>query len=826
MVKALPSASRRSSASAVPIKWWPLVLWGLAMGIVVAWTAVTALHDRDIFMAQAEYRTQSLADLAAEQVLRTIEGADTALKAARTQLRHMGDWEKLSQDHKSWQILRDYGDAMSAVPILYMADAQGIIRLHGQSFPFRPISIVERDYFVAHRADPADIPLISAPITGLVTGNQVIIVSRRITNPDGSFGGVVGATLKADAFQAFFQTLGLGGGAVVNLQRPDGIILARQPFMEGAVGRKVDNSKAFPAIAEGKPRGTAVTDSPLDGLSRITAFQRINRYGLIVITAIPVETVLGEWRRQTIRMSSMVGVGILVLSALFVMLLRRYHTEVAARAELKNSEATLNRAQSVAHIGSWQVDLPSDHVRWSQETYRIFGITPGTPVTFTTVMAMVHPDDRAQVQDAISALLTGAPYDVEHRVITAGGEVKYVAAKALLTTAPTGEPQEILGTVQDITEKKQAEIAIREHQALLLEVQSVAKLGYYDYDIRTDLWRSSPILDTIFGITTDYIRTGQGWLELVAPAMRAEMGAYLLEIQAGQHDFDKVYPIIRPCDGEERWVAGLGKIERDAEGRPTRMVGTIKDITEQHRAEQSLRDKADELERSNTELEQFAYVASHDLREPLRMVSSYVDLLARRYNDKLDDDAREFIAFAKDGATRMDRLILELLEYSRIGRVTRPMLPVSLGGVVERALRALAPKIEECGAEFATPPEVLPTVLGDAEELMRLFQNLIGNAIKYRDPERKPVISIEAENTGKEWILTVIDNGIGIEPKYFERVFLIFQRLHRRGEYEGTGIGLAVCKKIVEHHGGRIWVESTPGQGSRFSVTLPPIGQV
>ena len=344
--------------------------------------------------------------------------------------------------------------------------------------------------------------------------------------------------------------------------------------------------------------------------------------------------------------------------------------------------------------------------------------------------------------------------------------------------------------------------------------------------MRVDRWRSSPILDEIFGIGPDYPRSGQGWLDLIAPAMRAEMAAYLAEIQSGAHDFDKSYAIVRHGDGAQRWVAGLGKIEHDAGGRPIRMVGTIRDITDQRRAEQALLDKAEELERSNTELEQFAYVASHDLREPLRMVSSYVDLLARRYNDRLDDDAREFIAFAKDGAARMDRLILDLLEYSRIGRITRPMLPVALGPVVERALAALSLKIEESGAEMSTPPSILPTVLGDGEELMRLFQNLIGNAIKYRDPERKPVITIEAENAGKEWIITVADNGIGIDPKYYERVFLIFQRLHRRGEFEGTGIGLAICKKIVEHHGGRIWVQSTPGEGSRFSITLPPIGQV
>jgi PAS domain S-box-containing protein len=821
-----PSARLGPPAFAQSLKWWPLALWTLGMAAVAAWTFAAILRDRETFLDQAEFRAQSVADLGAEQVLRTIEGADTALQAARTQYRLIGDWGVIAEDRHTWELIHDYADVLSAVPLLYMVDQNGVIRLHGRNFPFRPISIAERDYFQFHRANAVDEPHVSTPIIGAVAGNQVIIVSRRLSRPDGTFAGVVGATLRADAFGVFFQTLGLGEGGILSLQRRDGAILARHPHIEGVAGTRVDNASAFPAIAEGQPKGVALTTSPLDGVLRVTAFRRLERYGLVTVAAIPVSSVLDDWRHQSMRMAAMVGTGILALSALFVMLLRRYHTEMAARSELKSSEATLSRAQSVAHIGSWHVDVPSDRIRWSEETYRIFGVAPGSTITLGTVMSLIHPEDRPRVEAGLKALSMGEPYEVDHRVLTGPGEVRWVAARAQATLSPSGQPLEIVGTVQDITEKKLAETAVHEHQALLAEVQSVARLGYYDYDMAADRWQSSEILDGIFGIGPDYPRNARGWLDLVSPAMRAEMEAYLAEIQVGRHDFDKVYAIVRHADGQECWVSGLGKVERAPDGTPIRMVGTIKDVTGEHRAEQELRDKAAELERSNTELEQFAYVASHDLREPLRMVSSFVDLLARRHGDKLPDDAREYIAFAKDGAARMDRLILDLLEYSRIGRITRPMLPVALGPVVERALRALAAKMDEAGAELLTPPEVLPTVLGDGEELGRLFQNLIGNAVKYRAEGRKPEIAITAENTGRDWIITVADNGIGIDPKYFDRVFLIFQRLHRRGEYDGTGIGLAICKKIVEHHGGRIWVESTPGEGSRFSFTLPPIGRV
>ncbi|HWP56446.1 MAG TPA: GAF domain-containing protein [Candidatus Acidoferrales bacterium] len=241
-------------------------------------------------------------------------------------------------------------------------------------------------------------------------------------------------------------------------------------------------------------------------------------------------------------------------------------------------------------------------------------------------------------------------------------------------------------------------------------------------------------------------------------------------------------------------------------------------FAESKRAERALAEKADELARSNTELQHFAYIASHDLQEPLRMVASYVQLLARRYQDKLDADANEFIAYAVDGATRMQALINALLAYSRIGTKGKAFEPVHCEQILESALKNLKVAIEESHATVTHDP--LPVVLGDDIQLTQLFQNLIGNAIKFRDHE-PPAIHISAARSGGEWLFSCRDNGIGIEPQFFERIFVIFQRLHSRERYPGTGIGLALCKKIVERHGGRIWVESEPGHGATFRFTIP-----
>jgi PAS domain S-box-containing protein len=272
-------------------------------------------------------------------------------------------------------------------------------------------------------------------------------------------------------------------------------------------------------------------------------------------------------------------------------------------------------------------------------------------------------------------------------------------------------------------------------------------------------------------------------------------------------------------DGRVTWVSTTKMPLRDEKGEIVGTFGISRDITRQKESDLEAKNLTAALKRSNQELEEFASVASHDLQEPLRMISGYLKLIVQRYQDRLDQDGQEFIAFAVDGAQRMQAMINDLLSYSRVTTQGKTFSLIETEAVLQRALLNLKVAVDEAGARVTH--EAMPAAMGDERQIERLFQNLIGNGLKYRRPGDVPEIHVSAQKKDSEWVFGIRDNGIGIDPKYFDRIFGIFQRLHTREQYAGTGIGLAVCKKTVERHGGRIWVESEEGKGATFYFTLP-----
>ncbi|MBI5624050.1 MAG: PAS domain S-box protein [Elusimicrobia bacterium] len=376
-------------------------------------------------------------------------------------------------------------------------------------------------------------------------------------------------------------------------------------------------------------------------------------------------------------------------------------------SDLAQSRGMLDRAQRIAHLGSWELDLAENRLVWSDEVYRIFGLEPGQfAATYDAFLEAVHPEDRKAVDDAyVGSLASGMDnYEIEHRVVRrSDGAVRFVHERCEHFRDESGKIARSVGMVHDITErKKMVEAIVRSRDLLEVKVQ----------------------------------------------------------------------------------------------------------------------ERTRELQRSNMDLETFAYAASHDLQEPLRMIASYIQLLERRYKGRLDADADEFLAFASDGAVRLQRMINGLLAYSRLETKAAPMGEVDSGAALDRALENLELTLRASGARIERG--ALPVVKGDEVQLIQLFQNLVENAVKYR-AEPDPVVEVRAEERGGEWLFSVSDNGIGVDEKHREAIFLIFRRLHPAHEGGGAGIGLAIVKRIAERHGGRVWVDSRPGGGSVFSFILPKL---
>jgi len=400
----------------------------------------------------------------------------------------------------------------------------------------------------------------------------------------------------------------------------------------------------------------------------------------------------------------------------------------------------------------------------------------------------------------------------------------WVAFSMVLERDAGGNPAYEIAIFDDITERKRAEAALSESEARFRGLTQLSSDWYWEQDEHFGLTFMSGRMGERTGLDAAAYLGRKRWDQPALNLSEEDWTRHRATLE--RHEAFRDFEMERPNPaGGTRWISVTGEPVFDEAGNFKGYRGVGSDITARKRAEAELRrahdelaKKADELQRSNAELEQFAYVASHDLQEPLRMVSSYTQLLARRYNDKLPGEAQEFMHYVVDGAARMKQLIEDLLAYSRVGTKGKEFKPVPVEAPLKRAIANLHAAISESSAGVTW--DALPSVQADEVQLAQLFQNLIGNALKFRGPA-VPRIHVSAGEQAGEWRITVADNGIGIEPQYFERIFMLFQRLHTMGEYPGTGIGLAICKKVVERHGGRIWVNSTPGEGSQFHFTLP-----
>jgi PAS domain S-box-containing protein len=369
----------------------------------------------------------------------------------------------------------------------------------------------------------------------------------------------------------------------------------------------------------------------------------------------------------------------------------------------------------------------------------------------------------------------------------------------------------------DITERKNAEEALKKSEEKLKQALESGNIGIWDWDRKMNSIFLDNRAEQMFGLDPETFGKTYKFEDFINEEDIPILKRSLRDSLDNDLPFETIFRV-KSKTGTLRYISSKGHIVKDNEGKVLKLSGICSDITDLKEGSEKLISKInEELLRSNIELENFAYVASHDLQEPLRMVSSFTQLLEMKYKDKLDNEALEYIHFAIDGSKRMYDLINGLLAYSRIHTKGKEFDRVDLNIVMENAIKFLTLKIQERNAIIKS--DALPIVKGDYSQLIQLFQNLITNGIKFNN-KKIPRINISVKSENDHYLISFKDNGIGIDPQYFDRIFRMFQRLLPKDQYEGTGIGLAICKRIVERHGGNIWVESESGKGSTFYFTI------
>jgi PAS domain S-box-containing protein len=636
---------------------------------------------------RAEITTQNLARVLDENIDGAIKKIDIALLSVQDEVKRQIAGGGI--DAKTLNaFLAQQQDHQPEILSLRATDEKGIVK-YGRGVPTTGgPNNSDREYYLRARDEAQPGLIVAKPFIARIDKKWVIVFARRLNKPDGSFAGVVYAPVELAHLSKTFSEIDVGPRGIITLRDSELGIVIRHPEPQGTgsvIGQQAAPQPLREMVQAGRNAGTYLADSTVDGIERTFSYRKVAGKPFYIIAGMAVNDYLAGWWKDTIKIAGLAALFFVATLISSWLLYRSWKRQAAAAETMATSEANLRLAQAVSHIGSWHLNLEGSGLVWSEETYLIFGLARGTPLSYKDFLTCVHPDDRDAVNATWQAALKGKPYDITHRIVV-DGRIKWV--------------------------REQAELAI------------------------------------------------------------------------------------------------------DNTGQMTSGIGTVQDITAQMLMEQ-------ELKRSNAELEQFSYAISHDMRQPLRMISSYLQLLEKSLGDQLDGDKRDYFHYAVDGAQRLDQMLVALLEYSRVGRKGEPPQWVESRSLLDEALQFLQPAITEAQAAVTISGD-WPRIFVSSDEITRLIQNLIGNAVKYRVTGRKPEIAVTSEIAGKEWLLSVADNGVGILPDQAHRLFQVFQRLHTRAAYEGTGIGLALCRKIVEHHGGRIVAESPgEGQGSAFRVFLP-----
>jgi PAS domain S-box-containing protein len=518
--------------------------------------------------------------------------------------------------------------------------------------------------------------------------------------------------------------------------------------------------------------------------------------------------------------------------------------EIETGNKFKQIEELFNDTQEVLRFGVWEWDVPQNKLTWSNGLYKMLGYDPLTEkdkLNITPAFYLQHivEADRDKVLYNPEKRLIHHQYDLIYKVIDRNGRIKDVREKAKVIRNDKDELLRVIGSTIDVTEQLQLYRDLASYKAMKQENEQFLNYGTWEYDARTGNYFWSYGMYRLFGYDPE---TDKNRIAVSEGLYRKHMSQEdfeknkaltqaITDIKEKRENYSWEYQITA-ADGAKKRIETSVKLIYDAEGRWLKTIGTSRDITRLRQYQVSLEEKIKDLDRSNKELEEFAYVASHDMNEPLRKINTFIERLENKYKSELGSDGRLYLSRISASVENMRLLIDTLLEFSRTARSNQPFVRVNLNLIVAEVKSDLELKIEETVAEIKTT--MLPVIEAIPSQMKQLFDNLISNSIKFKKTGTPPRINIHSQrltakqkeqyhldNTINWFKIDFADNGIGFEPEYSERIFQIFQRLHGKAEYPGSGIGLAICKKIVEQHKGLIYATGKPDIGATFTIILP-----
>lgn len=776
--------------------------------------------ERERIIQSKIQENDNLARVFGEHVARTIRAAEITLREIASEYQRYGRKFDLVQYAKNRSIYLDPYIGLSII------DEKGDRILGGTPLPPETVNLSKTPDYHHHAQHDAAGLFISAPRRGAITGKWTIFFSIRINNANGAFAGYANVGMDPSYFSRIYSELDLGKDSVVALVGRDGIIRVRSVGTDVTAGQNVSGAELFRQLAAAD-RGSYISPAVIDQVIRLFSYRALKDYPLAVVVGQSQAVALADYerRRSAHQLAAGAITAVILCLGLFALLqIARAARESEAR---RRSELQLNEAQRIAQIGSWELDLATNKFTWSDEIFRIFEIDQSKfGATYEAFLNAIHPEDREAVNNAYTgSLKTREPYQITHRLLMTDGRIKYVHERCESEFDAEGKPLKSMGTVQDITDLKHAEQQARRLSNIVegslneIYVFDANSLNFImvNQGARTNLGYTTEELRKLTPVDLKPEHTPESFATLVAP------------LRTGAQHLIQFSTVHRRKDGSIYPVEV--HLQMFSDESPPVFVAVIIDITERRRAEialnelnrdleQRVRERTAALESANKELEAFNYSVAHDLRSPLRAIDGYSQLLLTEQASRLDDEGRGFLQNIMHATRHMGQLIDDLLAYSRLERRDMQIKPVDPRALIESLLAERDDEIKARGMAVTVTVPSSP-VTADREGLAMALRNLLENALKFTRDVPQPVIEIGGRDTATTRILSVRDNGIGFDMEYRDKIFGIFQRLHRSEDYPGTGVGLAIVKKAMERMGGRVWAESAPGKGATFYLEIP-----